>query len=43
MLFTNQKHQPYTNINLQLSDSNIQRIMCTKLLELYIDEKIKMG
>ena len=41
MLFTNQKHQPDTNINLQLSDSNIQRTNCAKFLGLYIDEKLK--
>ena len=40
MLFTYNKQQD-TNIDLQLSNNNIQRTKCTKFLGLYIDDKLK--
>ena len=40
MLFTYHKQQD-TNIDLQLSNSNIQRTKCAKFLGLYIDDKLK--
>ena len=40
MLFTYHKQQD-TNIDLQLSNSNIQRTKCATLLGLYIDDKLK--
>ena len=40
MLFTYQKKQD-NNIDLQLSNCNMQRINCVKFLGLYIDDKLK--
>ena len=40
MLFTYQKQQ-YINIDLQLSNSKIQRTKCAKFLGLYIEDKLK--
>ena len=42
MLFTYHKQQD-TNIDLQLSNSNIQRTKCAKFLGLYVDDKLKSG
>jgi len=40
MLFTYQKQQD-TNIDLQLSNSNIHKTNCAKFLGFYIDDKLK--
>ena len=40
MIFTYQKRQD-TNMDLQLSNSNIQRTNCAKFLGLDVDDKLK--